>query len=71
MKRFLKLTNKKLFKTVSFIGFGLINSSLARVLKNKRLVERINVYSRSLETRKKTKKLKIADRIFDNASDAV
>ena len=71
MKRFLKLTNKKLFKTVTFIGFGLINSSLARVLKNKKLVERINVYSRTLVTRKKIEKMKIADSIFDNASDAV
>ena len=71
MKRFLKLTNKKLFKKVTFIGFGLINSSLARVLKNKKLVERINVYSRTLATRKKIEKLKIADGIFDNASDAV
>lgn len=71
MKRFLKLTNKKLFKIVTFIGFGLINSSLARVLKNKKLVEKINVYSRTLATRKKIEKLKIADSIFDNASDAV
>ena len=71
MKRFLKLTNKKLFKKVTFIGFGLINSSLARVLKNKKLVEKINVYSRTLATRKKIEKLKIADSIFDNVSDAV
>ena len=71
MERFLKLTNKKLFKTVTFIGFGLINSSLARVLKNKKLVEKINVYSRTLATRKKIEKLMIADSIFDNASDAV
>jgi len=40
------MTSVKLFKTIAFIGFGLINSSLARVVKTKGLAEKIHAYSR-------------------------
>ena len=61
----------KLFKTIAFIGFGLINSSLARVVKTKGLAEKIHAYSRSEETRAKIKKLNIVDNIYDNSTEAV
>ena len=55
------MTSVKLFKTIAFIGFGLINSSLARVVKTKGLAEKIHAYSRSEATRAKIKKLNIGD----------
>ena len=65
------MTSVKLFKTIAFIGFGLINSSLARVVKTKGLAEKIHAYSRSEETRAKIKKLNIVDNIYDNSAEAV
>ena len=65
------MTSVKLFKTIAFIGFGLINSSLARVVKTKGLAEKIHAYSRSEATRAKIKKLNIVDNIYDNSVEAV
>ena len=65
------MTSVKLFKTIAFIGFGLINSSLARVVKTKGLAEKIHAYSRSEATRAKIKKLNIVDNIYDNSAEAV
>ena len=65
------MTSVKLFKTIAFIGFGLINSSLARVVKTKGLAEKIHAYSRSEATRAKIKKLNIVDHIYDNSTEAV
>ena len=65
------MTSVKLFKTIAFIGFGLINSSLARVVKTKGLAEKIHAYSRSEATRAKIKKLNIVDNIYDNSTEAV
>ena len=65
------MTSVKLFKTIAFIGFGLINSSLARVVKTKGLAEKIHAYSRSEATRAKIRKLNIVDNIYDNSTEAV
>ncbi len=59
------------FKKVSFIGFGLINSSLARIFKSKSLADEIIAYSRSKNTRSKIKKLNIVDKVTDNLQEAV
>tara|TARA_B100000686_G_scaffold219200_1_gene226255 strand:+ start:10064 stop:10951 length:888 start_codon:yes stop_codon:yes gene_type:complete len=59
------------FKKVSFIGFGLINSSLARIFKSKSLADEIMAYSRSKSTRSKIKKLNIANKITDDLRVAV
>ena len=67
----LKMSKNYLFKNMAFIGFGLINSSLARVVRSKKLSEKICAYSRSKDTRSKIKKLNIVDDIYDNPSDAV
>ena len=52
--------NQKI-KKVSFIGMGLINSSLARDLKIKKFYLSSSAYSRRLSTIKKIKKLKLVD----------
>jgi cyclohexadieny/prephenate dehydrogenase len=52
--------NQKI-KKVSFIGMGLINSSLARDLKIKKFYLSSSAYSRRLSTINKIKKLKLVD----------
>ena len=59
------------YKKVSFIGFGLINSSLARIVKSKNIAEKIIAYSRSKTTRLKIEKLKIVDEVKYNLVEAV
>ena len=48
---------KNKFKQISFIGFGLINSSLARVVKKNSLANKILAYSRTKDTRIKIENL--------------
>ena len=62
---------EKQFKQISFIGFGLINSSLARIVKNNSLAKKIIAYSRTEETRTKIKKLNIVDEVADDLNNAV
>lgn len=59
------------FNRVTFIGFGLINSSLARVFKSKSLAKEICAYSRRKETLLKIKDLNIADYIYDDIKQSV
>ena len=59
------------FNRVTFIGFGLINSSLARVFKSKSLAKEICAYSRRKETLLKIKDLDIADYIYDDVKKSV
>ena len=59
------------FNRVTFIGFGLINSSLARVFKSKSLAKEICAYSRRKETLLKIKDLDIADYIYDDIKKSV
>ena len=59
------------FSKVTFIGFGLINSSLAHVFKLKTLAKETNAFSRSKETREKIKNLNIVDNVNDNIRESV
>ena len=61
----------QIFKRIAFIGFGLINSSLARVVKSKGLASKITAYSRSKKTRSKIENLNIVDNLYSDASEAV
>ena len=56
---------------ISFIGIGLINSSLVRDLKGKGFYKSSIAYSRTNKTRKILKKLKIVDKVVDNYESAV
>ena len=56
---------------ISFIGIGLINSSLVRDLKGRGFYKSSVAYSRTNKTRKILKKLKIVDNIVDNYESAV
>ena len=53
------------FSKVTFIGFGLINSSLAHVFKLKSLAKETTAFSRRKETREKIKNLNIVDNVND------
>ena len=59
------------FSKVTFIGFGLINSSLAHVFKLKTLAKETSAFSRSKETREKIKNLNIVDNVNDNIKESV
>ena len=67
----LKMDKFFTFNRVTFIGFGLINSSLARVFKSKSLAKEICAYSRRKETLLKIKDLNIADYIYDDIKKSV
>ena len=67
----LKMDKIFTFNRVTFIGFGLINSSLARVFKSKSLAKEICAYSRRKETLLKIKDLNIADYIYDDIKQSV
>ena len=66
-----KVDNVFTFNRVTFVGFGLINSSLARVFKSKSLAKEICAYSRRKETLLKIKDLNIADYIYDDVKKSV
>ena len=59
------------FSKVTFIGFGLINSSLAHVFKLKSLAKETTAFSRRKETREKIKNLNIVDNVSDNIKESV
>ena len=59
------------FNKVTFIGFGLINSSLAHVFKSKSLAKETCAYSRRKETRNKIKNLNIVDNVYDDIKKSV
>ena len=60
-----------LFKQTTLIGIGLIGSSIARALKKKRLSKKIFIFSRSLNTIKKAKKLKLGNFYTNNLKESV
>ena len=62
---------KKKIKKVSFIGMGLINSSLARDLKIKKFYLSSSAYSRRLSTINKIKKLKLVDFASSNIEKTI
>lgn len=55
---------------VAFIGLGLIGSSLARILREQKLVERITASSRSVETLNTAQELGLIDAGFVNPAEA-
>ena len=57
------MKNKKKIDKITFIGLGLINSSLARDLKGKNFYNFSTVYSRRKSTLRKIKKLNLVDKI--------
>ena len=59
------------FNKVTFIGFGLINSSLAHVFKSKSLAKETCAYSRRKETRNKIRNLNIVDNVYDDIKRSV
>lgn len=59
------------FNKVSFIGFGLINSSLARLFKLKLLAKKTSAFSRRKDTRDKIRSLNIVDIVDENIHDSV
>ncbi|PPR17188.1 MAG: Prephenate dehydrogenase [Alphaproteobacteria bacterium MarineAlpha9_Bin3] len=59
------------FGKVSFIGFGLINSSLAHIFKLKKLANKTSAFSRRIETRDKIRSLNIVDIVNDDIEDSV
>ena len=59
------------FSKVTFIGFGLINSSLAHVFKLKSLAKETTAFSRRKETREKIRNLNIVDNVNDNLKESV
>ena len=63
--------NMREIQKISFIGIGLINSSLVRDLKGKGFYKSSIAYSRTNKTRKILKKLKIVDKVVDNYESAV
>ena len=61
----------ELFSRVALIGIGLIGSSLAHVIREKKLAAEITGYARSEATRTKALELGLVDRIYPTAAEAV
>lgn len=61
----------ELFARVALIGIGLIGSSLAHVIRQKKLAGEITGYARSETTRAKAFELGLVDRIYPTAAEAV
>ena len=59
------------FERVAFIGIGLIGSSLARVLRRDRVAGEIVACARNQATRDKALELGLADRVTEDAANAV
>jgi len=58
-------------RQVAFVGFGLIGSSLARVMREQKLVERITAASRSSQTLATARQLGLIDIGYADPADAV
>jgi cyclohexadieny/prephenate dehydrogenase len=59
------------FKTVALVGIGLIGSSLARVIRDRVLAERIVISTRSSETLKRAEELGLGDAYVADPGEAV
>ncbi|MFN4140588.1 prephenate/arogenate dehydrogenase family protein [Aestuariivirga sp.] len=62
---------KPVFERVALIGIGLIGSSLAHVIRKKKLAAEITGYARSEATRAKAVEIGLVDRVFPSAAEAV
>lgn len=65
------MTSSPAFAHVALIGVGLIGSSLSHAMRRGRLAARITATARSEKTREAARRLKLADEVFERASDAV
>ncbi|RWP94624.1 NAD(P)-binding domain-containing protein, partial [Mesorhizobium sp.] len=63
--------SKPLFEKIALAGIGLIGSSLARVICRERLAGHIAIATRSAETLKRAKELKLGDGYTTGANEAV
>jgi len=59
------------FEHVALIGLGLIASSISHAIRRAEMPTRITGYARSAATRGKARELKLCDKIFDTAEEAV
>ncbi len=59
------------FKTVALVGIGLIGSSLARVIRDRALADRIVISTRSSETLKRAEELGLGDAYVADPVEAV
>ena len=59
------------FKQTTLIGIGLIGSSIARALKQKRLSKKICIFSKTTKTINKAKKLKLGNFYTNNLKESV
>ena len=59
------------FRKIAFLGMGLINSSLARDLKKKKLCKELVATSRSKKTRNIVRRLKLVDAVYDTYENTV
>src|SRR3989338_3689379 len=71
MGQSMSAAKKVLFSRIALIGIGLIGSSLARVVRRDGLATHIAVATRSKETLKKAKALKLADSYSLDLAEAV
>jgi cyclohexadieny/prephenate dehydrogenase len=71
MEKPMSAAKKVLFSRIALIGIGLIGSSLARVVRRDGLAQHIAVATRSKETLKKAKALKLADSYSLDPAEAV
>ena len=60
-----------LFKKTTLIGIGLIGSSIARAIKKNHLSKKICIFSRTPETIRKAKKLKLGNLYTSNLEESV
>ncbi|TVP77038.1 MAG: prephenate dehydrogenase/arogenate dehydrogenase family protein [Puniceicoccaceae bacterium] len=59
-----------MFQQISILGPGLLGASLALALKERRLCQRVHIWSRRKETRQRAMQADWCDAIFDHAADA-
>ena len=65
------MTSKHLFNRITLIGIGLINSSIARFVRDNKLAAEIVIYSRRSSTLNKAMSLGLADRAESKIENAV
>ncbi len=65
------MSKKPHFRRIALIGIGLINSSLARLIKRDNLADSLTCFSRQESTLNEARNLKLCDSYFSNVQDAV
>ncbi len=57
------------YKSVLIIGMGLIGSSIARIIKEKKIAQNVNSLDNNKLINNKTKKLRIVDKVYEDFND--